>query len=467
MKKWLGKSLKKTHSKLIASGFLLLVALILVVTTSYAWMTLSDSPALTGVQINIGGSNTIKIAPDVTEEMDDGTMVHYPGLFQENFDFSQYKEYSYLKNLYGLTPVSTADGIHWFMPKEDAQLEIKGNSSLADFAVDKTLSHANILTTSDDADALAEGGSYVYVDFWLVAPMDCNVRVSIGSADEGSYLIGLPEVVSDVTTDTGFSLEQEPGQVDTCARVGFLTNTDTVDEKAAMEAYKDSDCYSNNYKSLKGIYQESDVVADEELEYDFLIYEPNGLVHDEEGVSYILGKDGLTYVSCSNGEYAYTKPIGYDADGNVALMDISDELTVQLENSWKLAGEGQTMISQIFQSMIYDQDLTGMSEDEVAQLFYAKMMQKGFSEYVNRGKFFQSTKMLYYAGNGTTATENGMNTLTRSETTSEAVIVKLERDVPQRVRMYVWLEGQDVDCVRQAASEYFALGIELAGSTQD
>ena len=43
--------------------------------------------------------------------------------------------------------------------------------------------------------------------------------------------------------------------------------------------------------------------------------------------------------------------------------------------------------------------------------------------------------------------------------------MNLERNVPQRIRMYVWLEGQDVDCVREAALENFAIGIELAGST--
>ena len=52
--------------------------------------------------------------------------------------------------------------------------------------------------------------------------------------------------------------------------------------------------------------------------------------------------------------------------------------------------------------------------------------------------------------------------------TDGAVIVKLKRNTPQRVRMFIWLEGQDIDCRSSGtvrASE-LALKIELAGSTK-
>ena len=45
-------------------------------------------------------------------------------------------------------------------------------------------------------------------------------------------------------------------------------------------------------------------------------------------------------------------------------------------------------------------------------------------------------------------------------------LIKLERNVPQRIRMFIWLEGQDVDCVDSVRSSNFAVNIELAGGTQ-
>ena len=47
--------------------------------------------------------------------------------------------------------------------------------------------------------------------------------------------------------------------------------------------------------------------------------------------------------------------------------------------------------------------------------------------------------------------------------TSDVMIVELEKNVPQRIRMFIWLEGQDPDCIGFADSVPFAIGLELAG----
>jgi len=39
----------------------------------------------------------------------------------------------------------------------------------------------------------------------------------------------------------------------------------------------------------------------------------------------------------------------------------------------------------------------------------------------------------------------------------------LEKNIPQRIRMFIWLEGQDPDCIGFADSVPFAIGLELAG----
>ena len=54
--------------------------------------------------------------------------------------------------------------------------------------------------------------------------------------------------------------------------------------------------------------------------------------------------------------------------------------------------------------------------------------------------------------------------LMRDGATDDVYITQLEGSVPQRVRMFVWLEGQDVDCINAAATSGFAISIELAAS---
>lgn len=454
--------MRKSSSKLIASGFLVLVAVTLMVTVSYAWFTMAGSPALTGVQINIGGSNTIKIAADRMKVVN-GQAVHYPGPFRESMNISEESTYDYLDNLAGLTPVSTSDGLHWYMPAADANMEIQSDQNLKDYLMDNTLMYANIL--AEDAPD-EEIGSYAYLDFWVVSPMDdCTLRVSIGSADEGSYLVALPKIVEDTSKPTGYTLEVDD-EVAACARVGFLVNSVDVTSDEPMELYSDSSYYLSEHKKLKGIYAEPGTQVVDTYNYNFSIYEPNGTKHNNEGISYVQTVSGLEYISCEDGDYAITFPIGRDGE-NVRLKNVASKLAVQGTNEWKLAENGEMLLEQIFQSAMLKKDLSGLTEEQIAQLFYRSVLQDNYAEYVSRAAFFEDTSDLYTSGNGKVIKETEMLHIEYANATTDAAIVKLERDVPQRIRMFVWLEGQDVDCVRQASSEYFAIGIELAGSTQD
>ena len=102
-----------TTRKLLIAAVALLLSVIMVVTISYAWITLSTTPTAEGMQITIGGGYTIMVAPDLTATVD-GQTVHYPGVFDSTLRFSQYEEYAYLSQVNALTPISTADGINWF-----------------------------------------------------------------------------------------------------------------------------------------------------------------------------------------------------------------------------------------------------------------------------------------------------------------------------------------------------------------
>ena len=107
--------MRKVYIKLIALSLTLALSVSMVVAASYAWLVLSKSPEVSGIQVTIGGGNTILVAADLTQTVD-GVTYHYPDAFQDTLNFGAHESYEFLAALDGLTPVSTADGINWFLP---------------------------------------------------------------------------------------------------------------------------------------------------------------------------------------------------------------------------------------------------------------------------------------------------------------------------------------------------------------
>ena len=67
------------------------------------------------------------------------------------------------------------------------------------------------------------------------------------------------------------------------------------------------------------------------------------------------------------------------------------------------------------------------------------------------------------AGNGKVgAADLSSNLSTASE---DVTLTRLTGNVPQRIRLFVWLEGQDADCTNEAAGARLALNLELSGSS--
>ncbi len=392
----------------------LILALSMVVMSSYAWMTLSTNPSVEGIQIAIGGGNTILVAADVAE-MVDGVTYHYPAYFSDTLTFDQYESYSYLNELSGLTPVSTADGIHWFLPEyydvEDE--EVKAGTAVVgqlkpvtEFTLDDTLQHANL--TQEEA-ILAKQGSYAYLDFWVVSPgSEYTLRVSTGEDSGGSFMIGLdPEEEHDAST---------------CVRAGLLVNPDGVLDNS-MIYYQESPGFNEQYSRLRGSYKEPDGSNIYSSGYRFYIYEPNG---------------------DSDGTYRITEPLGLveSAEDAVAPVDIRDRLTVQKTSTWA-------------------------EEDEELIRYYCDNYGGQVGPFVKKGLFLKNTGDLYEAAVDGVVSEAYLGESFTGGATEDSYIVRLEKNVPQRIRLFVWLEGQDADCVNSASASSFSLKLELAGSNAD
>lgn len=450
--------MKKSLLKLAAVGLLLAVTLIVMVASSYAWFSVSGNPSVGGLQLNVGGSNTIQIAADVTTVTEEGTL-HYPGVFSDSLNLSEEEAYAFLRDMVTLTPVSTADGIHWFFPTyydsaEGDNAGLQGSiRDISDFLMDDTLSFANLDELPAD-DSIH--GSYAMLDFWVVSPGNCRLRVSVGEGSGGSYMVSTPKPVSD--GNGSYKLEMTDESLAACVRVGFLANTQTLTDHF-MNAYVGSSAYNTLYRSLKGVYQER---GERWNSYpaQFTIFEPNADHHSTEN-AYTLTENGLNYRTCPNGSYVQTWPIGY-VNGRAQLVDVMAQTTIQTRTSWLAATASESMIEQIFKTY-----LVGVTSPRVETLydgFYRDYLGYQCGTYLKKGAFIKSTGNLVKALNNDGVVEaETFEALTTAGATDDVVVVELEKNVPQRIRMFVWIEGQDVDCTNVLSDSGLLLNLELAG----
>jgi len=413
----------------------------MIVMSSYAWITASTSPVAEGIQVAVGGGSTILLAPDLVN--DDG--VHYPGEFGDTLqldDLLNTAKYS------GLMPVSTADGLRWYLPAyytaDDSEV-LEGKAKVGDlkaydqFQCDETLTYANLL--ADDENAAK--GSYLYADFWVVSPSsryELRVSTSDAASGAGSYVVDLPQVKK---TEAGFVMQTPEYPTSESLRIGFLVNQNEAKKSAAAYAAKGGD---KRYTTMMGGYQEAGERVQPEFSYNkFHIYEPNG-----NGHSALEEKSRKDYIA--------TYPLGWNGV-TVAGTPVGDRLSVQMTSQWN------DKVSDVFKASVEQAGGDTAATADVQERLYKTLT--GRSDYVNKGKFVKNTEELY-TKKGTDDVVSWVkleSDISKAGANESNSIVTLERSVPQRIRMFIWVEGQDVDCISGASVRSFAMRIELAGST--
>ncbi len=432
----------KVMQKLTATIIMLIVATVMIAAVSYAWFVQSTAPVVEGIKISIGGGTTILIAPNRTIT-ENGEQYHYPGEFRSTLDFDMYEEYDYLNHVDGLMPVSTADGLHWFLPNyytgTDEEV-INGTASagqvkpIEEFKLDMDLEYANLC-----GDDRSYSGGYVYLDFWVVAPgADYDLRLSRGDDGSGSFLV---ELMQPIKSNGAYVLQETFGSVATSARVGFLVDHNVIADETVLQHYRNSVEYISDYSTLRGSYAEPGEGIYYSSQYLFTIYEPNADIHPIKG----------------NGTYIPTNPVSWQS-GTPVAASISDIVTVQLQSKWQTGPSGTSLVEETFQAATAGKTL---DEAQLYQWFYEQQIGDRLQLYIENGNFIRETAVLYEAAASGTV---NVDTLEVSGATDDIIIAHLEKNVPQRIRMFVWLEGQDVDCISGADDVVFALNIELAGS---
>lgn len=428
---------KKAYIKIACTAAALLCAMAMIVMSSYAWLTASTSPVAEGIQVAVGGGSTILLAPDLVNN----ERVHYPGAFGATLRLDALLDADAHS---GLTPVSTADGLNWYLPvyyTEDDP-EVRAETAKAgdlkpydQFLCDERLTYANLPVD----DERAAKGSYLYADFWVVSPgsrYELRVSTSNDASGAGSYVVDLPQVVE---TEVGFAMQTPEYPASESLRVGFLVNQNAAAESAAAYAANRGD---QRYTTLRGDYQKAGEQVQPAFSYNtFHIYEPNGSSHTAQGET----------------GYIATYPLGRN-DTSVTGIPVGSRLSVQMASQW----EGDT-VNDLFTASVQQAGDTATAADVQARLYKTLA---GRSDYVNKGQFIQNTDKLYAnLEEDHTVLQATLEQMAKAGANESNSIVTLERNVPQRIRMFIWLEGQDADCVSGASVSGFAMRIELAGST--
>lgn len=427
---------KRAYIKIACTAAALLCAMAMIVMSSYAWLTASTSPVAEGIQVAVGGGSTILLAPDVVNN--EG--VHYPGAFGATLRLDDLLDADAHS---GLTPVSTADGLNWYLPvyyTEDDPEVRAGTAKAGDlkpydqFLCDERLTYANLPVD----DERAAKGSYLYADFWVVSPgsrYELRVSTSNDASGAGSYVVDLPQVVE---TEDDFAMQTPEYPASESLRVGFLVNQNAAANSAVAYTANGGD---QRYTTLRGDYQKAGEQVQPAFSYNtFHIYEPNGSSHSE------LGETG----------YIVTYPLGRN-DTSVTGIPVGSWLSVQMASRW------ENVVNDVFKASVQQAGDTATAADVQARLYKTLA---GRSDYVNKGQFIQNTGKLYEnMGQNDTVSRDTLGQIAKAGANESNSIVTLERNVPQRIRMFIWLEGQDADCVSGASVSGFAMRIELAGST--
>ncbi|NCA74675.1 MAG: hypothetical protein EOM93_07550, partial [Gammaproteobacteria bacterium] len=212
------------RKKLIASGLFLVLAVVTLVGASVAWFTISTRPEIGGLQVSLYANKALLISDSIDGE--------YGQLLDMDDQLSKYVE---------LRPVSTADGVNWFLPTYEASGPLKDPS---EFILDDDLTHANILSCAQDGTPLEgaaliaarEKGFYVYTEFYMKTEEDqCDVRLSIPASTSleswetaqgtyGTYALASYDL-------DGQNLAVMDSQSQTALRVGFLTDMGTPSQR--------------------------------------------------------------------------------------------------------------------------------------------------------------------------------------------------------------------------------------------
>ena len=481
---------KNNRSKLNMTMIALVVSFVVLVMAAFAWFTLSTNPEIKGMSFRVNAEQAVLVSQDGTN-------------FSTSEDLSDK-----FKDVGALVPTSTVDGLNWFVCKYDmngnvlqspdtnfgTQFQYLRFPNGGNEGVVKNTTENSGETTTTQADTTNATVNekqcyYIYTDIWLKTEQDqAKVYLSIpnNAADYnqdatennhyGSYVMSYHV---NETADGQKQIQLTEGGSETSARVGFLV-MQGENGSTASENPEYTDVTSNN----------------------FYIYEPNAdrrsevdkSSDDYDADQYVAGfkaKEGIGSSNLSYGNakgcYLPTYPIGLNADTKTPLKNALD--TIKTNNSnynetvkkWNSDGQGKTDTYKGYDGQIseFPADHLLVQKASTWKKSEGTATQELTSETFNStmigsmGTFFPLTNLKeIYPENKKLGGSNSDYTAFKSESItgdlrSSVPLVTLTKNNPVKVRLYFWLEGQDVDCWNDIADTDFLVNLEFVGDVDN
>ena len=478
--------LKQLKTKLIVSLVAVVLAIILLVSVSLAWFSVSTSPEVGNVTFSITLFHTLQVgvSPD--------------GPWLETVDVGA----SFTDVCRVLQPVSTIDGINWFACTYDENGEMNppslfdhsdtlewGNIRLD--AQVKDASGTDITNEEDRKERIKELSHFVYTDVWLRSenPDGCDVYLSVPhevsegelSGTYGTYV--LPKFIKSSGSDiTNISYAAE-----TAIRVGFqifgnggdASPTDFIifepnaDKRSSAEDKEGAGNYIVAYAYDSYTYTDDYYIKTQPLGYA-PVYEPftvpplfvlsGGEMVPYEGTEYVSTTDyyvttDTDYVSATDAvaEFYGTDHVKFDPPGlyrDGVPVSLSD-----LGASYEYLKEIQVLPVDYQPDKLISQRGGTWDPEKVKEALETQAVYRPNSTDVASFGTFINTKELYEQD----TTGVLMNSVTCDRTAGNAVILSLPDNNPVKIRLFIWLEGQDVDCWNDIHAGTFVVNLEFAG----
>lgn len=380
--------MKKVSLKLIVSISGILLAVTMLLGASYAWLTVSVTPEVRGLVIQI-----VPTGKEVPFELS----IDYDTA-KENATWTTQLHLTDLIKNYTLRPISTADGEHWYLPRYNARGDINGfwEVDLADCA--------NRANTEDNY--------LVYTDVWVRTrnehtPQDMLLSYPISKVGDtenyyGSYVLWEP------TWDEEGKLQQNDAMAS--LRIGFRFMEEDTQGSSLGKFYvyePNADMRSDDFGETLQVEPHSQMG-----ELTYIYTDPNfkNLVNKYQ-TSYTEG----TYYSTLVPQYKADAPEGW------TLVDLREQL-------------GSRLITQKTSSWAEDtlkngQKITSRNIDTIGK----------FGTFQADGSFAELAPV-----NG-----EALTTVTYGKV--------------QKMRVYIWLEGQDIDCWNQIVEGNIYANLEFMG----
>ena len=446
---------------------LILIALISVI-GSLAWFTLSTSPELSDVSVNFMTTEAVRI-----------------GTTNDLSDYNFYKEIQISNDMAGLKPISTVDGINWFVCKYD----VDGNVLSKDKAEDLGISQYEYLkfplggnlTKEDETNNLqatsdsniqvsaADYGYYIYKDIYLLSPHGCEIYLVNPYSVDGMEVGKIEGTFVKTYKIEDNEIKLIDGGADTSIRLGFK-NLGQVYSASSIPNNATPNKYSNEVSGEKLIYTD-------DINEDFIILEPNadmryrenrlesntGVYVDTFSLGETVQNQSQSYNQLSG--YIQTYPIRINEelvdeaesiDTSKSINSIKEELS-RIDGSPNILDENSLIVQ--------SKSLWNSSEniDDINEVSFSRL-----------GKF-RSGNEFYTNYRNDNTTEYTISNIENTSVTSgftdannniidnqvPIAITKLTAGIPNKVRVYIWVEGQDVDCWNEIISDKIMISLEF------